>query len=125
MAGSSPSTSRRPTGRAIAPADYAAATGTLTFAGRRDDEDGQRPRVAGDTLDEIDETFTLSLSNAVNVTVVDGLGLGTITDNDPPPTLCINDVTVTEGDSGTGGRHLHRQPQRPERARGLRQLRVG
>ena len=86
-------------GSAIAPADYAAATGTLTFLA------GETTKTvnvlaAGDTLDEIDETFTLSLSNAVNVTVADGLGLGTITDNDPLPTLSINDVTVTEGDSG-------------------------
>ncbi len=86
-------------GSAIAPADYAAATGTLNFAA------GETTKTvnvlaAGDTLDEIDETFTLSLSNAVNVTVADNLGLGTITDNDPLPALSVNDVTVTEGDSG-------------------------
>ena len=57
--------------------------------------------VAGDLLDEIDESFTLNLSNAVNATISDPLGLGTIADNDQPPTLSVNDVVVTEGNTGT------------------------
>ena len=57
--------------------------------------------VAGDLLDEFDENFTLNLSNSVNATISDGLGLGTITDNDALPILSVDDVTVTEGDAGT------------------------
>ena len=57
--------------------------------------------VHGDTLDEANETFTLNLSNAVNATIVDGTGTGTITDDDPLPALTINDVSVAEGDTGT------------------------
>ena len=53
-----------------------------------------------DTLDEVDETFTVNLANPTNATVSDGTGLGTITDNDATPTLSISDVTVNEG-SGT------------------------
>ena len=34
-------------------------------------------------------------------TIADGTGTGTITDDDPMPTLTINDVSVTEGDTGT------------------------
>ena len=43
--------------------------------------------VTGDLLDEIDETFTVTLTNPTNATITDGIGLGTITDNDPTPTL--------------------------------------
>ena len=57
--------------------------------------------VAGDTLDEANETFTVNLTNAVNATIADNQGLGTITDDDPLPALTINDVSVAEGDSGT------------------------
>lgn len=65
--------------------------------------------VLGDLSDEIDETYTVDVVNdatvnddgVADVTVSDGQGLGTITDDDDPPTLSIGDVTVTEGDSGT------------------------
>ena len=69
--------------------------------------------VAGDLLDEFDENFTLNLSNAVNATISDGLGLGTITDNDALPILSVDDVTVTEGDAGTVERDLHGQRSTP------------
>ena len=52
-------------------------------------------------LDEANETFFLNLAGPTNATLADGQGLGTITDNDPTPTLSINDVTVIEGNTGT------------------------
>ena len=87
-------------GTASSPADYGALSSTLTF------NPGQTARtvtvsVNGDTLDEVNETYFLNLSNPSNVTIGDGQGLGTITDNDPLPALSVNDVIVTEGDSGT------------------------
>ena len=87
-------------GTATAPADYAATSGTLNFAA------GETTKqvtvlVHGDTLDEANETFTLNLSNPSNVTIADGIGVGTITDDDAQPALSVNNVTVTEGDSGT------------------------
>ncbi len=87
-------------GNATAGADYTAAAGTLVFAA------GETTKtvtvtVAGDLLDEADETFTLGLANALNATIADASGLGTIIDNDPLASLSVNDVTVTEGDSGT------------------------
>ncbi len=88
-------------GTATAPSDYlAAGPTTLTFA------PGQTTKVFvvtvnGDTLDEANETFTVGLSGATNATISDNSGLGTITDDDAPPSLSINDVTVTEGNSGT------------------------
>ncbi len=85
---------------ALSPADYATATGNVSFS------PGQTSRtvtvvVAGDSLDENDETFTLNVSNAGNATIADNQGVGTITDNDAVPNVSVNDVTVTETDTGT------------------------
>jgi uncharacterized repeat protein (TIGR01451 family) len=89
-------------GSAVQPGDFTAVNGTLNFA------PGQVTRtitvpVNGDTLSESNETFFVNLSNPTNTDIADGQGLGTITDDDSPttPTLSINDVAVTEGDSGS------------------------
>jgi hypothetical protein len=87
-------------GTAVAPADYTATSGTLTFAAGVTSQSITVP-VVGDTLDEANETFVVNLSGATNATIADAQGTGTITDNDPSPTLAINDVTVTEGNTGT------------------------
>src|SRR5207249_1436110 len=50
---------------------------------------------------EPNETFFVNLSNPGNAAIADSQGLGTINNNDPLPNLSINDVVVTEGDSGT------------------------
>ena len=55
----------------------------------------------GDLLDEANETYFLNLSGAVDATVTDAQGVGTITDDDPLPALAVDDVSVTEGDAGT------------------------
>ncbi len=64
--------------------------------------------VAGDALDEFDETFTVDLSNPTNVVIDDGSGTGTIADDDPPPTVSIDDVTVDRG--RLGDRTARRSP---------------
>jgi Tol biopolymer transport system component len=86
-------------GTATAASDYQSNTGTLTF------EPGEttktiRVLVNGDTRDEPVETFFVNLSGAVNAVIVDGRGQATINDNDPPPAISINDVTIFEGNSG-------------------------
>ncbi len=43
------------------------------------------------------ETFFVNLSTAVNATIADNQGQGTITDDDPTPSLSIDDVTADEG----------------------------
>ncbi len=53
----------------------------------------------GDTTVEPDETFFVNVTNVTGATVADGQGLGTI-QNDDLPTLSINDVSLTEGNSG-------------------------
>ncbi len=87
-------------GTATQPADYQSTSGTLTF------NPGDLAKtitvlVNGDTLDEPGETFFVNLSSVTNGALVDNQGQGTITDNDPTPSLSINDVSVAEGDSGT------------------------
>jgi hypothetical protein len=57
--------------------------------------------VNGDTLNEPSETFFVNVTNVVNAVVVDGQGVGTIVNDDPLPSLSINDVTVVEGNAGT------------------------
>ena len=87
-------------GTATAPADYTAASGTLTFAAGTTTQTINVP-VVGDTLDEANETFVVNLSAATNATITTAQGTGTITDNDAVPTLAVNSVLVTEGNTGT------------------------
>jgi hypothetical protein len=89
-------------GSATAGTDYVAATGTLTFSA------GQTTKtvsvtINGDATVEPNETFVVNLSAASGATVADAQAQGTITNDDvaPPPTLSIDDVTVTEGNAGT------------------------
>lgn len=58
-------------------------------------------QVNGDTFNEPSETFFVNVTNVVNAVVVDGQGVGTITNDDPVPSLSIDDVSVVEGNAGT------------------------
>ncbi len=80
--------------------DYVPTSGLITFAPGEDEKFITVP-VNGDTRFEFDETFFLNLSNPTNATIADGQGQGTIRNDDPFPSLTINDVTVTEGHTGT------------------------
>ncbi|MDZ3833321.1 MAG: putative Ig domain-containing protein [Sphingopyxis sp.] len=57
--------------------------------------------VNGDVLNEASETFFVNVVNVNNAIVVDGQGLGTITNDDPLPQISTSDTSVTEGNSGT------------------------
>lgn len=83
-------------------ADYTAATGTLTFAPGVTGQTVTVP-VAGDTLNEADEQFSVTLSNPVNapITPGQGTGVGTIVNDDPLPSIAIGDAAVIEGNAGT------------------------
>ena len=77
------------------------ADGTLTF------DPGETSKVvavtvSGDDIDEADETVVVRLSSPSNATLTGGAttldGTGTITDNDPTPTVSVADATaVSEG----------------------------
>jgi len=70
-------------GTATAGSDYQTASGTLTFSS------GETQKtitvlVNGDTANEPDEDFFVNLSNPINVSILDGQGLGTIVNDDAP-----------------------------------------
>ena len=82
--------------------DFTPTVGTLTFA------PGETSKIVsvainGDTMYELDEQFTLNLSNATNATIADAVAIGIITNNDinpspvTPPKVSIADLTMTEG----------------------------
>ena len=78
-------------GTAIAGSDYIAASGALTFA----PGEVEKPVVVlvnGDTVDEVQETYFLDISNVQNATVSSSRGNGVIVDDDGP-TVSINDVS--------------------------------
>ena len=87
-------------GTARSASDYGAVSGTLSF------DPGVTAQtiavvVSGDALNEADETFFVDLTNPVKGILADPQGLGTLTNDDPLPTLAVDDVTVSEGDVGT------------------------
>ncbi len=86
-------------GSALAGADYVATNGTLVF---NPGETNKTIRVVvnGDLFDETNETFYVTLSNPTNITLAYTQAQGTIVDNDPPPAISINDISVQEGDTG-------------------------
>lgn len=86
-------------GTAVAGADYTAVSGTVTFTPGSTSQPVSVP-VLGDASDENDETFVVNLTNPVNAAIADGQGLGTITDDDPPPSVSISDCTAAEGNAG-------------------------
>lgn len=86
-------------GTATAGSDYVATSGAASFA----PGEVEKPVVVlinGDTVDEQQETYFLDISNVVNATVSSNRGNGVIVDNDGP-TVSINDISITEGNSGT------------------------
>ena len=88
-------------GTATAPADYTAkALTTLTFSPFQTTKTVP-VTIVGDTRDEAVETFKLQLTAPTNATIAAGTGTCTITDNDPPPSITINNVAVAEPDTGT------------------------
>ncbi|MCA9060187.1 MAG: hypothetical protein KDA85_16880, partial [Planctomycetaceae bacterium] len=97
-------------GSASSPADFLSKSGTLKFSA------GQTTKtIYIDTVDDLayegTETLNFTLSNGVGAVVADGSATGTISDNDSPPSLSINDVSMTEGKIMTSGKDKGK-PQR-------------
>ena len=80
-----------------AAADLASTTGTLTIGGG-DTAGTFTVTAAGDSTDEHDETFTVTLSGVSSNAqlATDPTATGTITDDDDPPTLSVADVSTSE-----------------------------
>ena len=80
-------------------ADFTAAAGALVFS------PGEVSRqfhvdILGDTTDEYDERFVVTLSDPVNATIAQARAVGCILNDDDAPTLSAGDVTAAEGDVG-------------------------
>ncbi len=87
-------------GSSTADVDYLSTNGTLVFPPGATNQ-SFAVAVVGDTIYEGNETFTVKLTNSVNAGIGKGSGVGTILDDDPPPSITIDDVAVLEGNSGT------------------------
>jgi hypothetical protein len=84
----------------VADGDYASTSGTLSFL-PGDTAKNVDVTVYGDTKHETGETFTVDLSGAVNASITDNQGVGTITNDDPVPDISVDDQVAAEGDSPT------------------------
>jgi CSLREA domain-containing protein len=69
-------------GTASTPSDYTAVSGTKTFTPGQLADQTISVAVKGDTRREPNETFRVSLSSPTNTTIADGVGVGTIVNND-------------------------------------------
>ena len=78
--------------------DFVASSGNVTFF-RGETRKTVPVVVKGDATVELDETLRVNLSSPVSATTV-GFGMGTIADDDRPA-FSVNDVSVTEGNTGT------------------------
>jgi Calx-beta domain len=81
--------------------DFRDREGTLEFPAGDNATRQIRVKVLGDTKHEGNETLLVNLSNPVNARLGDSQAVGTIVENDPIPTLSIEDEVVTEGDAET------------------------
>ncbi|GJL95671.1 MAG: hypothetical protein DHS20C05_20760 [Hyphococcus sp.] len=82
-------------------ADFTATSGTLNFAANDTSKTITVPSTE-DTIYEMGEAFTLTLSNPATPAIILSGGdqaTGTILDDDGGPTFSINDVSVSEGGS--------------------------
>lgn len=81
--------------------DYVAASGTVTFPPQQTSATVE-VTLLPDGVPEGDETFQVVLSNASGAVMFDGVGVGTIVDDDPPR-IVAGDCTTVEEDAGTHG----------------------
>jgi hypothetical protein len=88
-------------GTAAAPEDYDSTAGLLTFAPGEVTQTINVPVNVNQVDDAPEETFTVRLANATNGQIVDSVGQATIEDRNVTPSVSIDDVRVTEDDSGS------------------------
>ncbi|MDA8018227.1 MAG: choice-of-anchor A family protein [Thermoanaerobaculia bacterium] len=87
-------------GTALAGSDYVPLSGPVIIEAGADSALVE-VAVSGDSLFESDEVFFLDVTQADGVVVADGRGAAQIVDDDPAPTLAVDDAEATEGDAGT------------------------
>jgi chitinase len=88
-------------GTATAGVDYQTTSGNVVIAGGAS-AGSAVVLVNGDLLDELDETLTVTLGTAPpGYVIANGAAVGTIQDDDAPPTIAVSSPSVSEGDTGT------------------------
>jgi hypothetical protein len=80
--------------------DYGATSGTVTIPPNKNSAT-ITVNIVSDQHYEPDEFFTVTLSNPVNASILNGTGTVTISNDDPFPNVTIAPVSVVEGNSGT------------------------
>ncbi len=90
-------------GNATDGSDYTATNGTLTFSPGTETRTIRVSTREDQAKEPATETFTVELSQAEGATIDDGIGIGSITDDDQAalPSLRIEDTTVDEGDTAS------------------------
>lgn len=82
--------------------DYVALTDTLLTFNPTETTKNITVTINGDTKFETNEQFFFNINTPSNANISDNQGIGTITNDDPTPTLNVtNNPTVTEGNAGT------------------------
>jgi uncharacterized repeat protein (TIGR01451 family) len=87
-------------GSAASSSDYVSRSGTVTFPPGSTNQPISIG-VRGDVLYENTENFFVNLNVPINAIISDNQGVGTILNDDEPPTVSVTDVNITEGNSGT------------------------
>ncbi len=87
-------------GSAKAPRDYTAKGPVTVTIPAGDVTATEAVDVQADSMDEPEESFTVSLSAASGAAIDDGEATVSIRDDDDPPTLSVADVRMPEGDLG-------------------------
>ncbi len=87
-------------GTAQAGSDFTAIESALLTFAPGETEKTITVQVSGDTLFELDEAFTIVLSEPTNSSIVRGSGSGVILNDDAPPIVSIAPASVVEGDGG-------------------------
>ncbi len=82
--------------------DYVATGGSIIFAPGETSKTID-VQIIGDSIDENDETFRVTISNPSpsEISIINSHATCTITDDDTAPIVSIDNTTVTEGNSGT------------------------
>ena len=92
-------------GSAVAPGDYTTTSGTLTIPAGSCGPTTTNCLISVQTLDdsafESSETYSVNLLNPVGTVIGDGVGTGTIFDNDQAPVLIIANSARLEGNEGS------------------------
>ncbi len=85
-------------------ADYTAVAATALQFAAGDTAKTVTVSTRAETVDERDETFTVTLSSPSNVTLSDGTATGTIEDDDATPTvtLALSSASIDEDDESSG-----------------------